>query len=263
MGWIIQELRRKVYDYGPLTFDSDVYYLGDTIQLSRQFKKLTGTNSVVTNAKVGIWCPDGTVKVSSGTPTTSAGIGLRTYNFVTATTYSTGIWRAQFTGSVSGVTRRYTQEFQIRKSQRIWSDDELQNYLDKSSVFIGDNIREKLARNVAYTRYFSKFDTFEWATLYNTDDESGVAVTPTTSNLVKGEFTFTIAQDEEIYLEGMCYNIYAAAAECLEELAGDPNRSSSWSRGGISHRSQDPLELAQYYRRLAHGGRSVVLNKIY
>jgi len=264
MQWIIAELRRKIFDYGAEILDSDVYFAGDTIKLSQQFKTLASVAATAASAKINVYSPSEIIKVSNGTCSVSTVKSWVYYNFATSTGVSQGVWRAEFTGSVGSSRRRYQTEFQIRRTQRIWTDDELQNYLDRSRIFIGvNNARELLQRSADYKRYVSNFDTWEWATLYDSPDNTASAITPTASNLVAGEWTFTTAQSKELYVEGHCYNTYAASAECLEELAGDPSRSSTWSRGGVSHKSQDPLELALYYRRLAHGGRSVQLIRTY
>lgn len=264
MTWIINELRRKVFDYGPQTLDDTVYMAGDTIQLKAQFYNLASTAVTPTSPRVNVYSPLGTTVVNSATTSPTATTGVQIYNYKIATNAIQGIYRVDFTGKVLNVTSAYTTEFEIRKTQRIWTDDELQNYLDRSRIFVGvNNARELLQRSADYKRYISNFDTWEWATLYDSPDNTANTITPTASNLVVGEWTFTTAQTTDLYVEGHCYNTYAASAECLEELAGDPSRSSSWNRGGISHKSQDPLQLAFYYRRLAHGGRSVQLVRTY
>ena len=263
MTWIINELRRKVHDIGVESLDDDITYAGDTYKLSQQFKTLASVAATVANAKITILSPNGANVVSSVSCSISTLKSMVYYNFATSTGITEGVYLAEFEGSVGAVKRRYPYEFEVRKTQRIWSNDELQNYLDKHRIFIGSPIREELASDLNYKRYLSRYDTFEWATLYNTQDTSGTAVTPTSSNLVAGEFGFTTSQSTTLYLEGHAYDIYVAAAECLEELAGDPSRARQWSRGGVSHTSQDPLKLAQYYRYMSGGIKTAQFVKVY
>lgn len=263
MTWIINELRRKVHDIGVEQLDDDIVAIGDTVRLKCTYYNLASTAVSPTNPKVNIINPRGSTVVSLADTTASTATGVEYYDWKVSTAQPDGIYNITFTGSLGATKSSYPYEVEVRGTQRIWSDDELQNYLDKHRIFIGSPIREELASDLNYKRYLSKYDTFEWATLYNTQDTSGTAVTPTSSNLVAGEFEFTTSQSNTLYLEGHAYDIYTAAAECLEELAGDPSRSSQWSRGGVSHKSQDPLKLAQYYRYMSGGIKSTKFVKVY
>jgi hypothetical protein len=263
MRWIINELRRKVHDTGVGALEPSVRYAGDTIKLSQQFKTVASVAATVANAKITVLSPTGDIVVSSASCVISTVKSWASYNLRTTSGYTEGVYLAEFVGSVAAIQRRYPYEFELRKTQRIWSDDELQAYLDKHRVFVGVGRREELGNDLSYKRYLSNFDTFEWVKLYDTADGLGVEATPDTSNLVAGEWVFNTAQDKTLYLEGYSYNIYASAAECLEELAGDDSRSSQWTRGGVSHKSQDPLKLAQYYRYMSTGIKSTEINKVY
>ena len=265
MAWLIAELRRKVFDYKSEDLDDGVKYAGDTIRLSRQFMDLAGATAAVsvTNATAKIWSPGGVVKVSAGSPTASTATGMVYYDFISSTGMSQGAWRIQFAGSVGSSTRRYTQDFEMRKTQRIWSDDELQIYLDRHSSYAGNPERELLTSNPGFTKYFSKFGNFESVTLYDGPGSTASSVTADTEDLVRGMFTFNSAQGSDLYLEGSAYSILLAAAEGLEELAGDPSRASSWTRGGVSQKSQDPLLLAKYYRYMESGMVTVQANRTY
>lgn len=264
MGWIIADLRRKVHDVGAQEFDTGVQYAGDTTQLKCIFYNLASTAVTPTKPRVTIWNPLGSALVNSVTSLATATTGVQYYNYKIPSTGPEGIWRSQFVGILGTVTSAYTAEFEVRITQRIWTDDQLEDYLDRHRMFVGDDGgRELLRHDAFYKRYISNFNTWEWAKLYTTNDTNATELTTATADLLVGEWTFTTAQNIDVYAEGHCYNVYLAAAECLEELAGDPSRASSWSRGGITHKSQDPLELAMYYRRLAHGGRSVKLIRTY
>lgn len=264
MAWIINELRRKVRDMGPESLDSSIAMLGDTVRLKCTYYNLTSTAINPTTPKINIWNPNVAVVVSNATPISSTATGVRYYDYKVSTSQPEGIYRAEFSGYLGSAYSVFPYEFEVRRTQRIWSDDELQNYLDRYRIFIGDGeIREKLRNDTSFKRFLSDYDTFEWATLYDGDGSSDAEVTPTTSNLVNGEWTFSTAQSSSLYLEGHAYRIALAAAECLEDLAGDPSRSSQWSRGGVSHKSQDPLELAKYYRYMTSGIKSLSIVKVY
>ncbi len=260
---IINELRRKVYDFLADSFDASVYLIGDTIRLVHQFKNMSSVAATVANAEVNVKSPGGVVMATNVAMAVGTGSGARFYDFQSSQSMSQGVFRAEFVGSVGSIQRRGLLEFEIGGSQRIWTDDELETYLDKHRIFIGVEKREKLSNNAARTRYFSAFDTFEWANLYTTADTAGTQVSGSTDNLIVGEFVFSTGQSQDLFLEGHAFNIYAAAAECLEELAGDPNRTTSWTRGSVSQEHESPLDLATYYRRIAHGGRQILLERIY
>lgn len=252
---IIAELRRRVYDYGPESFDEDVHYAGDTMRLKCEFRNLSSVLVTPTSSFAKIIDASQIVVVTSGT-TVNVSTGVERYDYNIPAAGPAGVWRAEFRGIIGGVTSAYSVEFPVRITQRIWTDDEMQRILDKNRIFTGA-VREKLNRSVDYKRYWSEAQDYEWANLYNTDDSTGTGVTPDTEDLVAGEWTFTTAQDKELYVEGHYFNIYAAAADMLMQLAADPNRAAVWSRGAVSVQGTPPLELATMYRRLAHGGRTV------
>ena len=117
--------------------------------------------------------------------------------------------------------------------ESIWTDDQLQNFLDMHRVHVR---RELLMKDVDETLYYSKFGMFEddialW------DSHSGNAteapVSSYTANLIDGVFTFAEDQDADYYLDGKSYNLHATMAECLEQLAMDPDKAREWSRGGV------------------------------
>lgn len=262
-AWIIRELRRKVNDVGPEDLDDGVLYAGDTARLKCVYYDLTSTAVNPTTPLINIWDSEGTLTVTNANTSATATTGVQIYDYTSSMGAVEGVWRAQFQGVIGGVTSMYTKEFELRKTQRLWSDDDLQNYLDKHMIHVGLVERELLTHDAGYLIYISEYDSFEEATIYNSQLSSGTAVTPSTSNLVAGKWTFTSAQNKELYLYGVAHNIYAAAADLLFELAGDPSRAYQWSRGGVSQRSVSPLELANQYRYMAHGGQSVEIRRVY
>jgi hypothetical protein len=265
MTWIISELRRKVNDYRPeASMDSDIAQLGDTIRIKCTYYNLASVAITPTTPKVSIKNPNGSTVVNAVSTIASSATGVQYYDYKIPITGPEGVWRVNFTGKLGTVTSAYSTEFEARNTQRIWSDDELQNYLDRNRLDIGiDEPRELLQCNVSYTKYKSKYRNLETSTLYNSDADTAVSVTPTTVNLVDGSFTFATSQNVDLYLEGISYNILISAAECLEELSADLSRTYQWSRGGVSHTANNPLLLARYYRSISQGGQSVRMNKVY
>ena len=260
---IIAEVRRKVFDFLPDTFGASVHMVGDAIRLGFQFRDMASVAATLAGtAVVKVYSPQEITMLSNGVMTVSSATGFRYYDYQSSNAMSQGIWRAEFIGSVGSVRRHGFQQFEIMKSQYIWTPDEIQTVLDRHRIFTGET-REKLSRSVDYKRYWSESQNYEWANLFNTGDSVGTGVTPDTANLVAGEWTFTTAQDGELYVEGHYFNIYGAAAELLEELAADPNRAESWTRGAVSQQGTSALDLATYYRRIAHGGRVVQQVRIY
>ncbi len=265
MAWIISELRRKVNDWRPEpSLDSDIAQLGDTVRFKNTYYTLASVAVNPTSSKITIYNPNGSAVVNAVSTIASSATGVQYYDYMIPTTGPEGVWRAKFVGVAGTVTSAISTELEARNTQRIWSDDELQNYLDRNRLDIGiDEPRDLLLANPGYTKYKSRYKNLETATLYNSDDDTATILTPATTNLIDGSFTFTSAQDIDIYLEGISYNILLAAAECLEELSADSSRAYQWSRGGVSHTANNPLTLAQYYRSMAQGGQSVRLRKVY
>lgn len=260
---LIKDLRRKVYDYLPDTFEASVHMVGDAVRLAFQFRDMASVAATVANTGIAkIYSPQEALITSDGIMAVSSATGMRYYDFQSSNGMSQGVWRAEFQGTVGAVRRRGFQQFELRNSQYLWTDDEMQIALDRARIFTGKK-RELLKRNVAFTRYLSDASNYEWATLYNTETSIGTAVTPDNADLIAGEWTFNTAQSKDLFVEGHYFNIYAAASELLEELAADPNRAAIWSRGAVSQTGTQPLELATYYRRLAHGGRTTQQVRIY
>jgi len=263
MAWLIADVRNKVRDSDAEEFDPGVYYPGDTIRLSQRFRDLASAYATVSNPVAKIWSPGGVVKVTAATCVTSTATGMVYYDFVSSQAMSNGVWRVQHTGSVGSTVRRYSTDFEILKRQRIFTDDEIQTALDRNCVYVGLDNRELLKHNPGYTKYLSEFSDFEWVTIYDGTSSTSGEVTPTTSDLIKGIFTFSSGQGGNLFLEGESYNPYIAAAELLEELAADPNRSWNWTRGTIGHQAIDPLELARRLRSTHQNAKSVKLVRTY
>ena len=131
----------------------------------------------------------------------------------------------------------------------IWTDDQLQNYLDMHRVHIR---REKLEKDIQKENFYSSYQALEAdAALYSGDDSDSSEVTPTSSNLVDGTFTFSTAQESDLYLDAKSYDINGAIAECLDELVTDVSRAKSWSRGGVKFTHYDLMALSKHFRSLS------------
>lgn len=133
----------------------------------------------------------------------------------------------------------------------IWTDEQLQNYLDMHRIHIN---REFLMSSPDGHIYYSAFGMLESDVKLWDGNSAGAKEIPSykyISNLVDGVFTFFSSMNTNCYLEGKSYNIHASIAECLEQLAMDQNKARSWSRGAVSYTHYDLMEMAKYHRNLA------------
>ena len=193
------------------------------------------------------------------TPTKSE-TGVYYYNYRIPEAGPAGVWRAEFAGVVNGTVREYPTEFEAALTKRVWTDDELQNYLDMHRVHVR---REPLRQDVDGEVFSSRFGMFENdVTLWDSDNAVATQATPDSSNLVDGVFTFVEGQDGPYYLDGKSYNIHGAIAECMEQLAMDPDKAREWGRGGVKYTHYDLMEMAKYHRNLA-GSRGTTIVKTY
>jgi len=144
----------------------------------------------------------------------------------------------------------------------IWTDDELQAYLDMHRLHI---VKEPLKTDLNYLVYYSTYGMLESdASLWDSigSDALEVPNTDYIENFIDGIFTFTSAQEISYYLNGKSYNLHGAIAECLEQLAMDPNRAKAWGRGSITYSHYDLMEMANYHHNYC-GMRSVNLIRTY
>ena len=150
----------------------------------------------------------------------------------------------------------------------IWTDDELQNYLDIHRIHI---VREPLLVSPSNEEgtygqiYYSAFGMLEAdASLWdsNLSCASEILSSDYTSNLVDGTFKFANSKIDRYYLDAKSYNIHGIIAECLEQLAMDQNRAKSWSRGSVTYTHYDLMEMARYHRNLA-GSKSTSVVRTY
>lgn len=151
----------------------------------------------------------------------------------------------------------------------IWTDDQLQNYLDMHRQHI---VREKLQRDKTNKTYYSRYAMLEglpdqWSgspfiALYDGPYSSAMEVVPDSFNLIDGTFYFDSPQSRDYYLDATSYDINLAIAECLEQLVMDRDRAIRWVRGNVKYTHYDLLELAKYHRSLSALG-SIRLTRHY
>ena len=259
MTWLIRNLRLKVNDEGPTVLGPDEYYLGDSIKLTYTYRDDDGVATDPTSPAVNVWDPEGTKVVDTVTPTKSA-TGVYYYNYHIPEAGPEGVWRAEFTGVVNGTIQEYPKEFEAMLTKRIWTDDELQDYLDMHRIHI---YRELLHHDVDEKVFSSKFGMFEDdVTLWDSDSLGATEVSPDTTNLVDGVFTFLEAQNGPYYLDSKSYNIHGAIAECMEQLAMDPNKAREWRRGGVKYTHYDLIEMARCHRNFT-GPKDTIVVRTY
>jgi hypothetical protein len=133
----------------------------------------------------------------------------------------------------------------------IWTDDELQTYLDMHREHI---VREPLASGLSRLVYYSSVGMLELdVSLWDSNGSAGIEISNATYtvNLADGVFNFSSDQGyTSYYLDAKSYNLHGAIAECLEQLAMDPNKAKMWNRGSVSYTNYDLLEMAKYHRNL-------------
>lgn len=133
----------------------------------------------------------------------------------------------------------------------IWTDDDLQNYLDMYCIHL---IREPLRCDPDHKVYYSDFGMLEADVSLWDSELTGANEIPNTSyipNLIEGTFRFTNSQSKKYYMDGKSYNIHGAIAECMEQLAMDQNRAKRWNRGSVEFTHYDLLEISRYHRQLS------------
>lgn len=262
MAWLIRELRRKINDVGPGELDDDENYTGDSIKLTCTYHNLDGSATDPTDPAISIWDSEGTLRVDGATPTASGPTGELHYNYRIPEAGPEGVWRVEFTGTVDGQIREYAKEFKAVTTKRIWTDDELQTYLDMHRIHVR---RELLMKDVDGKVYWSGYGALEDdVTLWDSSSANATEVSSSgyTADLVDGTFTFGEKQNSDCYLDGKAHNLHAAIAEAMEQLAMDQNKAIRWERGGVRYTQYDLLELARYHRSLS-GARSTTIIKSY
>ncbi|MBD3181049.1 hypothetical protein GF312_02085 [Candidatus Poribacteria bacterium] len=262
MAWLIKHLRGKVHDDNPMALTDGQHYMGDTIRLTCTYTDLSGNADNPYMPEVTVWDTHGSKRMDSAIPIYTGEVGEYHYNYRIPPEGPEGVWRAEFTGTVSGSIRQYPVEFTVIESNRVWSDAELQNILDMHRIHI---IRERLNHGADGETYYSRYSMLEdnvkiWDGRHTSSTE--ISSDKYTVNLIDGAFTLPNTSWEEYYLDAVSYNIHGAVAECMEQLAMDPNKAKSWDRGSVKYTHYDYLEMARHHRGLS-GIRSTAIRRTY
>lgn len=260
MNHIIKHLRLKLNDAIPTPLASNEYYKGDTIKLQNIYKNLSDVNTDPDTPTVTITDPNGTVTVDEATPTKSA-TGIYYYNY--APTAVEGWWTVEFGGSITGEATIWPDRFRVYLSEKfIWTDDELQVFLDLHRRRLN---RVKLDVDQDWQVFEARFTLLEGSTvtwsgagdaedvinIWDRPGRDATFKTPTSYNLTSGTLSFDSEQTEQpYYLDAISYNIAGAIAEAMEQLAMDPDKATSWSRGGVSYTFQDFMEMGKQWRKM-------------
>lgn len=270
MNWLIRHLRMQINDSVPVALASDEYYFGDTVKISNEYRDLDGNLTDPTSPIVTITNPQGTITINAATPTKES-TGVYIYNY--APTEVGGYWQYVFGGSVGGLATSWPfKQFLVLVdgAKYTWTDNELQTILDANRRIIR---RELLRADVDGKQHTSERGMLEGSivtwddddtiiAIWNSDSGSATAATPDSWNLVDGIFVWTADQNATYYLDAKTYNIHAAIADCMDQLAMDRTRAVSWSRGGVSYTYNNFIDLARTHRSLA-GARSTKLVRTY
>ena len=142
------------------------------------------------------------------------------------------------------------------------TDDELQEYLDQRRTRA---IHAPLAYEpsisstgaVQYLEYFGKDAgaMLPWEDSPTFQDSSGAALTPDTSEPLRGHWAFAASQLPPVYITGSFYDVYGAAALACRELAGRVAQEFDYGTDGHDFdRSQKHANLiaqAREYERRA------------
>ena len=274
LGYIIKLLRLQVNDATPISLASNEYYAGDTIKLQNTYKNLSDVATDPDDPTVTITTPDGTVAVDA-TPTQSA-TGVYFYNY--APTAIEGYWKVVFGGSISNAPTLWSDTFRVLLTERFaWTDDELQKFLDLNRRSIR---RELLTPASDRLEFSSAFQLLEGTSatdaevgaswdndraiikLWSGSGSGATAITPATWNLVDGVVGFDSEQSNSVYMDARRYVLNGAIAMCYDQLASDPTRATSWSRGSVSYTFSDFQQMAQSHRNLM-GAKTTRVNRVY
>lgn len=147
---------------------------------------------------------------------------------------------------------------------QIWSDDELQDFLDANRF----DVRHLALRPestwtpgvVTYTDYYADYG--EWESDVVLEDGEGNNLSPKSSNLVKGHWTFE-EQDPPVYVTGKTFDLWAVAADVLEAWAAKVALLFDFEADGGQYRQSQQREaflaVAAQYRRKSRPGKAILI----
>ncbi len=162
------------------------------------------------------------------------------------------------------ITRLRTLVGDPAGTDQTWSDDELQDFLDANRL----DVRHATLRpettwsdgTVTYTDYYADYGHWESGVVL--EDSEGDDLTPASSNLVVGHWTFA-DQDPNVYITGKTFDLYAAAADVLEAWAAKVALEFSFSADGSTfnrvQKRESLLSVAAQYRRKARPTRATMV----
>lgn len=136
---------------------------------------------------------------------------------------------------------------------------ELQSALDRHRFEVNAEPVEAMRDDRAsstFTRYAHAWGAWEGDAVVKLADATTVALDPAKTNLVNGVFVAATAQPYVVlYLTGHSFDLYASAAEVLEQWAAELARSFTFSADGASYNRREQhamlLESAQAARSRA------------
>jgi hypothetical protein len=102
-----------------------------------------------------------------------------------------------------------------------FSDDELADTLDqRRSDFFQEPLQEQVTyfagKPAAWLDYYAPFDLQWWEGDVQLYANTFAPITPATSDLSGGHWTFTTSQNPPVYITGKLFDLYAAAADVLD-----------------------------------------------
>jgi hypothetical protein len=266
MAWLLRELRHKVHDEGPAVLEPNQYFAGDSIRLNCTYYDLDGNAMDPSSPAVSIWDFEGVKRIDAATPAYAGETGKYYHIYQIPSDGPEGAWRVVFSATVGNQVSGYTMEFEVVITRRIWTDEQLQTYLDMHRIHV---IRELLTKDAEESAFHSNFGMFEDDVTLWDSNFAGASQLPASSfnaNLVDGVFIFTQQYYGDCYLDGKSYDLHGVIAECMEQLVTDPSKAREWERGGVRYSHYDYMEMAKYHRSLSRnlaGIRSVKTAKTY
>src|SRR5678815_4066400 len=136
--------------------------------------------------------------------------------------------------------RFHTQD--LPGASQAFTELEIQNELDRTrtDVFY-DDLVEQPTYTPGLTRWLDYFDpeAREWESDLILTDSSFNTLTPLTSDLLTGHWTFSASQNPPVYIRGKAYDTYRAAARMVEAKA------QSLAAGGLFDFSADGASFSR------------------
>ena len=138
-------------------------------------------------------------------------------------------------------------------AEAIWTDDEIQEWLDAHRLDVAllplQPVWSTVAGTAAALEYVAPYG--HWAPDALLQDSSGAELLPESADLLVGRWHFA-EHTPQVFLTGKSYDPYAAAADALEARAAQVALAYDFSADGAtfqrSQQGESLLRLAQQYR---------------